>query len=163
MAVTSRVPAVIDYLFNAFTASPLLGAASPPVAVYDGPLATAAPDQAQLWVGVEDPDTPGPHAAADSQQAWAGLGHLAKNEQIAIRCAAQAWSGGDDVRTARQNVYAIMAAVEAVILADATLGNTVTVPGNAQVTAATLLQITGQGGAVARVTFEITAQARIGG
>ena len=163
MTVTSRIPAVIDYLVATFTASPLLGAASPPVAVYDGPLATAAPDQAQLWVGLEDPDATAATTAADSQQTWAGLGHMAKNEQLAIRCVAQAWSGGDDVRTARQNAYAIMGAVEQVILADASLGGTVSTPGNASVTGAVLSQITGQGGAVARVTFEITAQARIGG
>ena len=162
MTVTSRIPAAIDYLVTTFKASALLGAASPPVAVYDGPLATAAPDQAQLWVGVDDPDTTAAVTSADSTQTWAGLGHLAKNEQLSIRCTAQAWSGGDDVRTARQAVYAIMSAVETVVLADATLGGAVTVPGNAEVSAGTLLQLTGSGGAVARVVFEITAQARIG-
>jgi hypothetical protein len=163
VTVTSRVPAVIDYLVTAFQASPLLGGASPAVAVYDGPAATAAPDQAQLWVGLDDPDSAAATTAAGSVQAWGGLGHMAKNEQIAIHCVAQAWSGGDDVRTARQNVYAVMAAVEQVILADASLGGTVTAPGNASVSAAQLLQITGTPGAGARITFEITAQARIGG
>lgn len=161
--VTSRVPAVIDYLVIAFQSSPLLGAASPAVAIYDGPDVTAAPDQAQLWVGLDDPDSKAAVAAAESQQSWAALGNQAKNEQIVIHCTAQAWSGGDDVRTARQAVYAVMAAVEQVLLADASLGGTVSTPGNAQVSAAQLWQITGTPGAGARIVFEITAQARIGG
>ena len=40
MTTTSRVPATIDYLVAAFTAASTLGAASPPVAVYDGPFLT---------------------------------------------------------------------------------------------------------------------------
>ena len=43
MAATSRVPALIDYLVNAFTAAATIGAASPPVLVFDGPPTTADP------------------------------------------------------------------------------------------------------------------------
>lgn len=161
---TSRIPAVIDYLVTTFTAAATLGAStSAPVAVYDGPQTTEASAPLVLWVGLEDPDAAGGARAADGTQDWAGLGHMAKNEQIIIYCAADAWYGSDDIRTARLAAYTITAAVEAIVLADATLGGTVTIPGNASVTNMALTQDNTSRGALARVTFEITAQARIGG
>lgn len=160
---TSRVPAVIDYLVATFTASALLGAATPPVLIFDGPVATGAPAQLALYVGLTDPDSTSVETAADSAQVWAGLGHQARNEQIVIHCVAEAWAGSDDIRTQRLAAYAITSAVEDIVRNDATLGNTVTVPGNAAVTAMTLSQNNTTDGTIARVSFEITAQARIGG
>lgn len=163
MTVTSRIPAVIDYLVTTFTASSTLGAATPPVKVYDGPQTIESSDPLVLWVGLDDPDAAGGRRAGDSQMSWAALGRQGKNEQLSIYCAADAWYGTDDIRTARVAAYGITAAVETLIQADATLGGTVVTPGNAIVTNTQLLQDNTNRGALARVTFEITAQARIGG
>ncbi len=163
MATTSRVLAVIDYLVTTFQAAVTLGQATPPVSVFDGPAVTSDPSPLQLWVGVYDPDSTDAQQAAASEQSWAGLGHSAKNESLSVKCAAVAWSGADDIRTVRLAVAAIVAAVETLVLADATLGGTVTVPGNASVTGGEWWQNATDRGAVVQCRFEITAKARIGG
>lgn len=156
---TSKVPAVIDYLVTLFTnaqATTLNG-----VTVFDGPAVTADPAPLALWVGVDDPDATAATVAASSTQEWAGLGHQSRNELLSVRCVAQAWSGADDVRTVRQSVYAIIAAVEDLVRNDAALGGNLlfTSPG---VTNGELRQLTSGAGAAARVTFTIDGKARIG-
>ena len=153
--MTSKVPQLIDWLVAAFTASPNLGAATPPVAVYDGPVTTAANDKLLLWVGLQDPDNPGASEAATFEQSRGDMGLTGRDEISVIRCTAEAWSGLDDVRTARVAAFAISAAAEAVIRADATRfgGNAQAMPG---VTGGVLLQNNVQGaGGVARVTFDV--------
>ena len=165
MTTTSRVPAVIAYLVATFQAASTLGQASPQVNVIDGPMVTADPGPLALWVGVDDITSPEP-TAADSAQVWAALGHQARNEQITIYCTAQAWSGSDGVATMRAAVAAIVSAAEDLVRNDASLGGTVSTPGNAAVTAIKWQQgpgLTGTRGMAARAVFEITAQARIGG
>lgn len=157
---TSRIPAVIAYLVTAFTASSLLGAATPPVSIYDGPPVPEENPDLALYVGLADFTSGAP--AADGTQAWAALGHQARNEQITIHCLAAAWSG-DDIPGARAAVYAITSAAEDIVRNDASLGGTVSTPGNAAVTATSLTQAILTEGFAARVAFDITAQARIGG
>lgn len=157
---TSRVPAVISYLVTTFTAASTLGAAASPVTVFDGPpVSEESPDLA-LYIGLADftPGTPG----ADTTQEWAALGHRARNEELVIHCLATAWSG-DDIASARAAVYAITAAAEDIVRNDASLGGNVSTPGNAAVTAMSLSQAIQTEGFAARVAFDITAQARIGG
>jgi hypothetical protein len=162
---TSRVPAVLDYLVTTFNAAATLGAAAAPntVLIFDGPVTGLTSAPLVLWVGMDDPDGTGGRRGAVSTQDWAGLGHQARNEFITIHCAADAWTGVDDTRTARLLAYAITSAVEDIVRNDATLGGTVSVPGNAAVTAGELWQDNTDRGALARVMFDITAQARIGG
>ncbi len=159
---TSRVPDVIDYLVAAFTAAATLGAATPPVAVYDGPIATRAPEQLILWVGLRDPDSEEMETGAESTQEMVGQGGVHRNEHLTIPCAAESWSGGTDIRTERLAAYAIVAAVEDLLRRDASLGGLVLFvdPG---VTDSELTQNNTNTGAIARVAFNITAKARIGG
>jgi hypothetical protein len=161
---TSRVPAVIDYLVATFQADVTLGKAPAPgtVNVIDGPAVTADPGPLALWVGVDDIDPGAFPAAASSTQQWAALGHMARNESLTITCVAQA-QGGDDVRTLRVAAAAIVSAVEDLVRGDVSLGGNVSTPGNAAVTAAEWRQGPSARGMSARVTFQITAQARIGG
>lgn len=159
---TSRVPAVIDYLVTAFTAATTLGAATPPVAVYDGPVVTRAPEQLLLWVGLADPDSDGMEVGAESTQEWVGAGSLHRNEYITIPCAAESWSGGTDIRTERLAAFAIVAAAEDVLRRDPTLGGLVLFV-NPGATDLELSQNNTPNGAIARVAFKITAKARIGG
>jgi hypothetical protein len=164
---TSRIPAVIDYLVNLFTAASTLGAATPPVSVIDGPQVNADPGPLALWVGVQNVDAGETVAdTASSVQTWAGLGRMARNEELTVYCVAQAWSGSDDVRPLRLQAAAMVAACEDLVRNDASLGGIVSTPGNAAVTNQQWQQgpgLSGDRGMAVRITFEITAQARIGG
>jgi len=160
MTTTSRVPATIDYLVAAFTAASTLGAATPPVAVYDGPVLTDAPDQLILWVGMDDPNSGEAPIAAESDTEWAALGALAQNEEFTIHCVAEAWGGADQVRAIRLTAYGIVAAVETLLRADVSLGGTLP-SGWARVTGSQLRQDNVQQGAIARVAFNINCRARI--
>jgi hypothetical protein len=151
----SKVPALIDWLVAAFTAAPALGAATPQIAVYDGPATTGADDKLILWVGFTDPTAASPEPAAVFTQARGDMGALTRDESSEIRCAAEAWAGTDDMPTVRHAVFGIVAAVEALVRADATGfgGNaSLAAPG---VSAGELTQDNSQQGAVARVTFSI--------
>ena len=160
MTITSRVPATLDYLVSTFQAAATLGAASPPVAVYDGPVLTEAPAQLVLWVGMDDPDSEEAPISAESDAQWAALGAQTQNEEFSIHCCAEAWSGDNDVRTVRLAAYGIVAAVETLIRADVNLGGTLP-SGWARVTGSQLRQNNVSTGAVARVAFHIDCRARI--
>lgn len=158
--VTSRVPALIDYLVATFTAASTLGAAVPPVAVYDGPQTTLAPAQLVLWVGLDDPDTDqvAPSAAAFEQE-WAGLGKQARNEVSTIHCVAEAWTGADDIKGTRAAAFAILAAVEDVVRTDPFSGLALFPdPG---VTGGELRQNNTERGSQARVSFQIAFKSRL--
>jgi hypothetical protein len=118
--ITSRIPALIDYLVTLFTGDPTIGAATPPVTVYDGPPTTALDAQLKLYVGLTDPDNPGAEPAADATQGWAALGRRGRNQQVTIHCCAEAWSGTDSIQSVRLAVAGITAAVETLMQADTT-------------------------------------------
>ena len=151
----SKVPALIDWLVTAFTGAATLGGAPAPntVAVYDGPVTTAAPPQLVLWVGLQDPDSEGVTEAATFEQSRSDLGQLTRDETSIIRCTAEAWSGTDDIRSMRAAAFAIAAAAEQIIRADTTNfgGNAaLAAPG---VTGGVLLQ--NNAPAYARVSFDV--------
>ena len=163
MTVTSRIPALLSYLVTLFQGSALLGQATPPVTVYDGPATTAADDKLKLYVGLADPDNPAAAPAADSVQSWAALGRLGRDEMITIHCCAEAWAGTDDMSAVRTSATGIAAAVEQVMQADTTqFGGNALFP-DPGITALALLQNNTQTGAVARVAFDLVFKARIGG
>ena len=161
--VTSRVPALIDYLVALFTADATLGAASPPVTVYDGPATTGLDAPLKLFIGLSDPDNPGAEPAADSVQEWAAIGRLARSETTTIHCCAEAWAGTDDLKTVRVSATGIVAAVEAVMQADTTqFGGNALFPAPG-VAGLALLQNNTDRGAIARVAFDLIFKSRIGG
>lgn len=163
MTVTSRIPALIDYLTGLFDASPLLGQAVPPVTVFDGPQVTELDPPLALYVGLSDPDNAGAEPAADSQQSWAGLGRLARDEIVTVHCCAEAWAGTDDIRSVRVSATGIVAAVEQVMQADTTqFGGNALFP-DPGINALALSQNSTQTGAVARVSFDLVFKSRIGG
>jgi hypothetical protein len=162
---TSRIPQVIDYLYNLFSGASTLTSLG--VTVLDGPQVNADPGPLALWIGVQNVDAGETVAdAATSSQAWAGLGHMARNEELTIFCVVQAKSGSDDVRPLRLQAAAVVSACEDLVRNDASLGGVVSTPGNAAVTNQVWQQgpgLSGDLGMAVRITFEITAQARIGG
>jgi hypothetical protein len=163
VTVTSRVPALIDYLVALFQGSALLGQATLPVTVYDGPPTTEADDKLKLYVGLSDPDNTGAEPAADSQQEWGAVGRLGRNETITVHCCAEAWAGTDDMKTVRLSATGIVAAVEQVMQADTTqFGGNVLFP-DPGITSIALLQNNTTTGAIARVAFDLVFKSRIGG
>lgn len=161
--VTSRVPALIDYLVTLFTADPTLGTATPPVQVFDGPATTMLDAPLKLYIGWTDPDNTGNEPAADSVQEWASLGRRARNEQVTIHCCAEAWTGIDTVKTVRDSVTGITAAVETLMQADTTqFGGNVLFP-DPGLTNVSLPQDNTTTGGQARQTFDLVFKCRIGG
>ena len=157
---TSRIGPLIDYLVAAFTAAPTLGAATPPVLVFDGPVVTAAPAPLALYVGVDDVFTDQAPISATSEQIRQGLAQK-KQETVTIHCAAVAWAGTDDSRTVRQQAFAILAAAEDLIRlnADGFGGNAgAALPG---VSGISLQQSTADG-STAQVAFSVTFISFIG-
>ena len=153
---TSKVPALIDYLVAEFQGAATLGAASPPVAVYDGPVVTAAPAQLVLYVGLQDPDSNDVQAAATFTQQREDMGTVTRGETTTVNCVAEAWSGADTVSAVRTAAFGIVAAVEALVRADNTMGGLgFQAPG---VAAGELLQNNTDAGAIARVPFTITVR-----
>jgi hypothetical protein len=163
--VTSRIPALTDYLVNLFTSAATLGAAAAPntVAIYDGPVTTGLDSFLKLYVGWTDPENLGGEAGADSQQTWAGLGRLGRNEQVTIHCCAESWSGSDTIQSARLTVTAITAAVEILMQTDSTqFGGNVLFPDPGLTNVSTPQNNTSDG-AFARQTFDLVFRCRIGG
>jgi hypothetical protein len=154
--MTTKAPALIDWVVNAFTIAPTLGAAVPPVTVYDGPPTTESDPFLKLYVGLTDPDNPAAEEAATWVQSRGDLGLLTRDEISTIHCCAEAWSGTDDMPTVRHAVVTIFAAAETIIRSDTTQfgGNAaLAAPG---VDASSLIQNNTQTGAVARIPFDIT-------
>lgn len=157
---TSRIPGLIDYLVAAFTASAALGAASPPVSVFDGDPVTADPAPLALYVGVDDVFSDTAPVSATSEQVRQGLAQH-RQETAVINCAAVAWSGADDLRTVRTSAFAILAAAENLIRTntDGFGGNAgAALPGISGIT----LQQSSAGGSTVQVAFAITFISFIG-
>lgn len=155
---TSKIPDVIDALVSICgSASSLSG-----VKVYDGPVTTQEDAKQILWIGMDDPDSPTAPIGGEFSQQFPGLGTRQRDDDGMIHCVAECWSGSSDVRSVRVEAFAIVAAVENLIRADATLGGTLSaVAGWAQVLSGQLRQNNTQEGAVARVAFQVQYKARI--
>ncbi len=163
MTVTSRIPALTVYLVNLFTTDATLGAASPPVAVYDGPPTTLLDAPLSLYVGWTDPDNEGGEPGAESTQEWASLGRRARNETVTIHCCAEAWSGVDDIASMRTACTGITAAVEVLMQADnSQFGGNVLFPMPGITNISTPQNNTDKGSLV-RQTFDLIFMCRIGG
>lgn len=158
MTSTSRVPFVIDYLLSTFRAAATLGGANPPVQVIDGPETVGDELKLQLYVGLQDPDNIDIQEGADSEQSWAGLGAMARDEEMKVYCVAHAWEGDATVAQMRTAAYAIVAAVEVIIRADASIGGNVLFGG---VVPTAYLPGSVDKGVFVRVPFYIEAKARI--
>lgn len=121
----SKIPAAIDGLLTLcrnLQATTLAG-----VEVVDGPILSAASPTAnqlrRLVIGYDANDM-----AAEGQQEWASMPRAgsARAEQITIHCVAESASGQTDMKTRRDDAFAIVAAVEGAIKTDPTLNGAVT-------------------------------------
>ncbi len=122
---TSSIAAAIDYLVTAVTT------AMPNANVFDGPPTsdTQLTFDDRVWIGYSplDPQTP----AAAGDQDFHGLGALRRDEDYAIVCAVEHWTGETAMQPIRDGAFALLAAVETLIRGiggnpgDTTLGGNV--------------------------------------
>jgi hypothetical protein len=165
--VTSRVPALIDYLVALFTSASSLAAVpfsgtAYQVSVLDGPAVTDESRPLSLFVGWTDPDATGGESGAESSQEWAAIGRMARNETVTIHCCAEAWSGSTSVQAARLACTSITAAVEALMQADTTqFGGNVLFP-DPGITNMSLPQ-DNSSAVIVRQSFDLVFRCRIGG
>jgi hypothetical protein len=162
MPATTRVPAMIAALVAAFGADPAIGAGDPPpVRVADGPKVSAETGGLTLWVGVEDIGDAAPAAAASEQQWMPGGGRRGRTEQLTVPCTIQAKSGSDDIAPLREQAADVLAAAEAVLRADPSLGGLLPNQ-DAAVISAEWRQYPASPGMAVRVMFTISATAILG-
>lgn len=110
------LPDVVDALVDVWTSSTGLGARAPaPVVVSDGFTNDDRDQRETLFVGVDDPELEDAADAGEGETPWAALGAGARDDFGSVRCVAEAWSGGDDLRTARREARDIVAAAEAAL------------------------------------------------
>ncbi len=112
-----------------------------------------------VFLGVSDPDESAYSEAAVASQSWAQLGGRVRDETFSVHCAAVAWNGAGDIYRAMDDAYGLMAAVEAALVADPSLGSVLLfAPG---ITAHSLRLVQDEHGAGAQVPFDVTCRARI--
>lgn len=151
---TTVLPALIDALVTNATA------ALPDVLVYDGFGVDAEPGNQYLMVGVEDVDSKGSSWAATAEQEWANANYTARDEDGVVICAALAWNGDSDAKAARDDAFAVVAAVENMCRTTPSQG----VANLLWTSAGHRLQLTqdqAESGAIAIVVFQIRYRARI--
>lgn len=112
-----------------------------------------------LMVGVDDPDSERP-AAAEADAEWRGLGAHARDQTGGLWCRAYAWNGDADAVAALDAVYAVLAAVEALVVTDPTLG-VISSGWCTPVQRERLSQAQGDWGAEAVLDFQLAFKARI--
>ncbi|KAF4408657.1 hypothetical protein [Streptomyces lycii] len=145
----SQIPAVLDALYGRLAAAPALSE----VTVTDGPLVSdsRAPD----WVLVGfDGDAEGAFEAATADEDWSSLG-LGRSERISVPITLIASSGDTDVRTVRNRVFQMAAAVRQVLADDPSLGLN---SAQCAVQSSTLQQPQTDQGATARLTLSLLCE-----
>ncbi len=130
--ITEQAGAVIDYLVAQCLSSSSLGAANPPVMVFDGPtlVQSQLTSPQRVWIGADGPSIPGaPVEAATFAQDFAFLDHAkTRDDKIEIQCAAEYFTGDPAAtKTARDGAFALMAVIETMLRGDTAGGG----PGDA--------------------------------
>lgn len=155
----SIVPTVIDRLVDQLSGGSF--------EVFDGPGRTDDRIMSGLFVGWSDLEDEGPNDGVSWDQSWPFLGHYQRDETVRIACVAVAWSGNSTMKPARDEAFAMVDAVGALIQEDPTLG-TQTTPVDGVVmlavqgmTAGKLRQNLDNEGAYAELGFEIEVKGRV--
>lgn len=151
--VASRVPATLTQLTSiATTAVASLGCK-----VYRGPFVTGDPGKA-LFIAY-DGDPAGDFRGVVANSDWAGLGARSRDETFTVTCAITINSGDPDVARATDDTYAILAAFEAAVRADPSVNQAPRF--TAAITGGELFTMPHPGGLQVRLSFNVSASARI--
>ena len=119
---SDRAPDVIDALLLRFAASSDLGAAVPPVQVFDGPTVIDESSPEVLMVGWSGAD--GEESDAESTMSPDGLA-TTDREVCTVRCAISVLNGSTDMALPRARAYELLRFAGAALAADRSLGGTV--------------------------------------
>lgn len=119
MASVSIVPNLMDALLEKLADCDGLS----DVLIVDGPDPVGDDADRQLYVGMADPRSIGVDSnAGDFTQEWPNATAQTRTESGTIRCAALAFDGDGDMKTARDGAFGIVAEVQALLWADTRLG-----------------------------------------
>jgi hypothetical protein len=152
----SAIPAALDALLTLARAAAEPGEALDGVHVCDA-LAVSAIEAPSTVLIIGGNAEPGDPLAASSELADAGLGRGDDLETFDITCHVEHWRGGDQTREARLAAFAVVDVVDALLVADQTLGGVVA---RARVTGALdLAQTHYKGDTGAAIPFVVRCQA----
>ncbi|WP_329114444.1 hypothetical protein [Streptomyces sp. NBC_01353] len=153
--LTSRVPAAVDSLLAILRAAPALADAL----VVDGPPIQLAGNR-RLYVGWN----PEGGSAVNLVQDFNAAGARTRDEDFAISCYAEVWSGDTDMQVQRTAVFSLVAAVETALRATDAAREAPTLNGAvlwSHLTTGDLSQFQDQEGARAGLAFTVMCRARI--
>lgn len=153
--MTSRVPAAVDALLAILRARPALAE----VDVVDGPVAVNLTKLQRIHVGWQ----PGADSSVSLEQAFNGAGARTRDEAFTILGYAEARAGDKDMKTRRDEVFALVGEIEQALRATNEAPEAPTLNGSvlwAHLTTGDLQQIQAEG-SVAGLGFTVTCQARI--
>lgn len=153
---TSAVPAAITALLAILRADAGLAG----VQVLDGPPVGDQSDQDYVAVGWQD----GSEESVQIVQDFASAGARTRDENFAILCWLDTWTGDSDVSVRRTRAFELLAVVENAIRASGGSPTAPTMNGSVQwahLTNAVLKQANTQDGVRAGIAFTVTCRARI--
>ncbi|MEV0183811.1 hypothetical protein AB0I54_31685 [Streptomyces sp. NPDC050625] len=153
--MTSRVPAAVDALLAILRAAPALAE----VAIIDGPSAMNYTQLRRVYVGWQ----PGADSAVSLEQAFNSAGARTRDEMFSVSCYAEARAGDKDMKSRRDEVFALVGEVETALRATNVAPEAPTLGGAvlwAHLTAGDLTQVQAEG-SLAGLAFTVTCQARI--
>lgn len=153
--MTSRVPAAVDALLAILQARPALA----DVAIVDGPPAVNLTQLRRIHIGW----APNAESAVALQQAFNGAGARTRDEVFQISGYAEARAGDKDMKSRRDEVFALVGEIETALRASNEAPTAPTLNGTvlwAGLTAGDLFQAQSEG-SIAGLAFTVTCQARI--
>lgn len=146
----ARLDDVMDALVSTFSDLPALDG----VAVVDGPQVGDVGESDLVLVGHDgEPDS---NAVNTFEQSWTDLACTRREETGLVWCAAVSQSGDVEMQPRRDRALALVAACEASLLADLTLGGVVY---SAQLAAGSARQLQNSGGAAVVAPFTVAYRA----
>lgn len=154
---TSRVPAAVDALLATLRAAPALSE----VLVIDGPPINNLSGGKRLYIGWQR--DAGDIAVSGSQE-FNSAGARTRDENFAIACYAEVWSGDTDMQLQRNGAYGLLAVVEDALRATNAAPEAPTLSGSvlwSQLTTGDLVQQQTDAGACAGLNFTVACRARI--
>lgn len=146
--MASRLDDVLTSLVATFTT------ALPTVAVFDGPPVTSPGDADLVIVGHDA--TPDSDADMTVEQEWADLACSRRHETGEVVCCVVSQTGDTDLKARRDRAFVLLAACEAAVLADLSLGGVVM---SAQFARASARQFQNSAGSAVVAPFTVTYRA----
>lgn len=161
-STVSAVPDVVTALVTRAAGLQGAGGVLEFVTVTDGQGVTKDPG-AYLMVGVDDPDLYTDTNSAESAQDWANATGGTRTEVGEVTCVALAWNGDGDQAKARDDAFAIVAAIQNLCRPSGRPGDLgvatvlwTSCPGSVR-----LLQLSDETGALAQIVFTVQFRARV--